>query len=157
MKKLILIPLILITINAFSQNSNPLVSFVNPNTLSSPTGYSHAAVIDLGNCTMIILSGQVPLDKQGALVGKDDFEKQAEQVFTNIKNAVTELGGSMDNIVKFGYFVSDINQLQKLRAVRNKYINTKNPPASTLVQVSKLYRDDVMLEVEATAILPKKK
>lgn len=157
MKKHILILLILTTINAFSQNNNPSVSFVNSKTLATPAGYSQAAVTDLGNSTMIILSGQVPLDKQGALVDKDNFEKQPEQVFTNIKNAVTELGGSMDNIVKFGYFVSGINQMQKLRPVRNKYINTKNPAASTLIQVSKLYCDDVILEVEATAILPKMK
>lgn len=124
--------------------------------MAAPKGYSHAAIIDLGNCQMIVLSGQVPLDSKGNLVGQGDLGKQAEQVFFNIKNILSDLGGTMDNVVKLGIFVTDVSQIQTFRDTRNKFINIKNPPASTLVQVSKLFRDDVLLEVEATAIIPKK-
>ncbi len=157
MKRLIVFLFVTITLAVNAQTDTSIVKFVNPSSLSLPRGYSHAAVIDLGNGYMIILSGQVPLDKQGNLVGKEDFDKQTEQVFVNIKNAVSELGGTMDNIVKLGYFVTDLSHIQQLRAIRDKYVNTKNPPASTLVQVSKLFRDDVFLEVEATAFIPKRK
>jgi len=51
----------------------------------------------------------------------------------------------------------DMSQIQTLRAVRDKFVNLKHPPASTLVQVNKLFRDDVLIEVEATAIVPNKK
>lgn len=57
-------------------------------------------MVDLGSCKMVILSGQVPLDAQGGLVGKDDLEKQAEQVFRNIKAIVTDAGGTMDDVVR---------------------------------------------------------
>lgn len=156
MKKITLIPALFLTLAAFAQTQPATVRLINPSSVAAPKGYSHAAVIDLGNCKMIILSGQVPLDRQGNLVGKGDLAQQTEQVFRNIKSIVEELGGSMDNIVKLGYFITDVTQIQAVRAVRDTFINTKNPPASTLVQVSKLFRDDVSIEVEATAIIPKK-
>lgn len=135
--------------------SNP-VQFINPPSVAAPHGYSHAAVIDLGSSKMVILSGQVPLDQQGNLVGAGDLGRQAEQAFQNIRNIVVAAGGTMDNVVKLGFFVADMSKLQALRDVRDKFINTKNPPTSTLVQVSKLYREDVLIEIEATAIIPKK-
>jgi 2-iminobutanoate/2-iminopropanoate deaminase len=105
---------------------------------------------------MLIISGQVALDTKGNLVGPGDYEKQTEQIFTNIKNIVESAGGKMDDVVKLGFFVRDVGQIQKVRTARDRFINTQNPPASTLVEVSKLFRDDVLIEVEATAIIPKK-
>ena len=142
---------------AFSQSDTSVVKFINPSTISPPKGYSHAAVIDLGTCKMLIMSGQVAIDTKGDLIGKGDFSKQAEQVFQNIKNIVEDAGGNMNNIVKLGFYVLDVNQVPTLRLIRDKFVNIKTPPASTLVQVSKLFRDDILLEVEATAIIPNKK
>lgn len=141
---------------SFSQQDTSLVKLINPPSLSTPRGYSHVAEINLGNCTMLIISGQVALDEKGNLVGKDDMAKQAEQVFKNIKNCVANAGGTMDNIVKLSYFILDVSQIQKVRDVRDKFINTTKPPASTLVQVSKLFREDILIEIEATAIIPHK-
>lgn len=141
------------TCGTFAQSN---VQLFNPPSLSAPKGYSHAAVVDLGTCKMVIMSGQVALDQQGNLIGKDDMEKQTEQVFQNIKAIVTESGGTMDNIVKLGYFTTDVSKIGAVRSVRDKFVNTGHPPASTLVQVSKLFRDDVLIEIEATAIIPKK-
>jgi enamine deaminase RidA (YjgF/YER057c/UK114 family) len=81
---------------------------------------------------------------------------QAEQIFKNIKSIVEEAGGKMDNLVKIGIYITDISRIQDFRNARDKFINVKQPPASTLVQVSKLFRDDVLVEVEATAVIPKK-
>jgi len=157
MKKLLLLPFLIIVKTAFSQADTSIIKFINPSVLAAPHGYSQTAQIDLGNCKMIIISGQVAFDNKGALVGKDDFEKQAEQVFLNLKNTVESAGGTMDNVVKLGIYVIDMCQIQTLRAVRDKFVNLKHPPASTLVQVNKLFRDDVLIEVEATAIIPNKK
>lgn len=154
-----IIPVILFTfiaINAFSQKDTALVKFVNPGAVSKPKGYSATVQVDLGPSTMILISGQVPFDKEAHLTGKGDFEQQAVQIFSNIKSIVEEAGGTMDNVVKLNYYITDISKLQILRDTRDKFVNTKNPPASTLVQVSKLFRDDVMLEVEATVVIPKK-
>jgi len=154
MKNIPLFIMLLVTGSAFAQTNT--VQLVNPATVAAPRGYSHAAVIDLGTCTMVIISGQVALDSAGNLAGKGDIARQTEQVFTNIKNIVASQGGTMDNLVKLGYFVTDISQIQTIRDVRNRFINTQHPPASTLVQVNKLFREDVMIEVEATAVIPKK-
>ncbi|MDP4262821.1 MAG: RidA family protein [Bacteroidota bacterium] len=156
MKKLLATIFSLATLTVFSQPGKDLVKYVNPASIARPKGYSATVQIDLGNCRMILISGQVPLDKQGDLVGKDNFAQQAQQTFSNIKSIVEDAGGTMGNIVKINYYITDMSKLQVLRDTRDKFINTQNPPASTLVQVSKLFRDDVMLEIEATAILPKK-
>lgn len=155
LKKLLVTCLLLNTLTGFTQTNTAIVAFKNPSSVSTPKGYAHAAVIDLGNCKMIILSGQVPFDSKGNLIGKGDFTKQAEQVFMNIKNIINDLGGTMGDIVKLGFYMLDVSQIQTLRNVRDKYINLNKPPASTLVQVSKLFRDDVLLEIEATAVIPK--
>lgn len=144
------------SITASSLTEAPIVKFQNATSVSTPKGYSHSAEIDLGNCKMIIISGQVPLDKQGTLIGKDDLAKQAEQVFLNIKSIVEEAGGTMDDIVKTGIYMIDITQVQTFRDIRNKFINIEKPPASTLVQVSKLFSDEWLIEIEATAIIPKR-
>ncbi|TXJ29539.1 MAG: RidA family protein [Chitinophagaceae bacterium] len=147
---------LLISLAGFSQEDSSLVKLVNPPSVHTPKGYSHVAEINLGTCTMLIISGQVALDEQGNLVGKNDPGKQAEQAFKNIRSCVTNAGGTMDNIVKLSYFILDVSQVQKVRDARDKFINTAKPPASTLVQVSKLFREDVLIEIEATAIIPHK-
>jgi Putative translation initiation inhibitor, yjgF family len=147
---------IFLSFDSFSQTDTSIVKFKNPASVAAPKGYSHAAIIDLGNCQMIVLSGEVPLDSKGNIVGQGDLGKQTEQVFKNIKNIISDLGGTMDNVVKLGVFLTDVSQIQTFRDIRNRFINLKTPPTSTLVQVSKLFRDDVLIEVEATAIIPKK-
>lgn len=147
---------IFLSFDSFSQTDTSIVKFKNPASVAAPKGYSHAAIIDLGNCQMIVLSGEVPLDSKGNIVGQGDLGKQTEQVFKNIKNIISDLGGTMDNVVKLGVFLTDVSQIQTFRNIRNRFINLKTPPTSTLVQVSKLFRDDVLIEVEATAIIPKK-
>lgn len=144
-----------LAMQALAQTTPADVQLINPATVAAPRGYSHAAVIDLGNCKMVILSGQVALDPKGNLVGKDDIAKQTEQVFQNIKNIMEAAGGNMNHIVKLGYFTTDVSNLQAIRNIRDQFINTKKPPASTLVQVNKLFRDDLLIEIEATAIIPK--
>jgi 2-iminobutanoate/2-iminopropanoate deaminase len=139
-----------------AQQQSPLFTMANPDALSKPTGYSHAVIIPMGETKMIILSGQVPLDKNGNLVGAGDFARQVEQVFLNIKNALSELGASMNDIVKTNYYVTDLKQVPTIRAIRNKFINVDQPPASTLVGVTGLFRDDIMIEVEVTAIVAAK-
>ncbi len=152
----ILMALWMIHAAAKAQKTPQLVEFENPGFLSAPKGYSHIAKIDLGNAWMLIISGQVSLDKEGNLVGKGDFARQTEQVYENIIQIIKTEGGNKDHLIKTGIFILDNANMSTLREVRNKYINIKNPPASTLVQVAKLYRDDLLIEIEATAVIPKK-
>lgn len=154
MKNLLVITILIISIVGCTQSKDPLVDFVSPSYVSAPRSYSHSAIVNLGNCKMVIISGQVPIDSQGKLVGIGDFEKQAEQVYQNIKNAVTEAGGTMDNIVKTNIYLTDMSHYKTFREIRKKYINPETPPAATLVEVSSLAGKDIMIEIEATAIIP---
>jgi 2-iminobutanoate/2-iminopropanoate deaminase len=81
MKNLVSVLLLLITLAGVCQTNPPVVSFKNPASVAPPNGYSHVAVIDIGNAHMLILSGQVPLDAKANLVGKGNFAQQTEQVF----------------------------------------------------------------------------
>lgn len=154
--KLLLIFLLHSFMGLSQSSPSPIVQLKNPACVSTPKGYSQVAVIDLPNCQMLLFSGQVPLDKEGNLVGKDDMGKQAEQVFLNIKNSITELGGNITDLVKITYYIRDVSKIQAVRDARDKFINLQKLPASTLVEVTKLYREDVLIEIEATAVIPKK-
>lgn len=139
---------------AWAQKVPSNVKFINPPSVATPKGYSHASVVDLGNCRLVLMSGQVALDSTGNLVGKGNVSKQTEQVFQNIKKLVEAAGGSINNLVKLSYYILDVSHIQAIRGIRDRYVNTQAPPASTLVEVSKLFRDDILIEIEATAIIP---
>jgi enamine deaminase RidA (YjgF/YER057c/UK114 family) len=126
----------------------------SPATLPPPVGYSHVAKVNQG--TLIYLAGQVPSDASGKLVGEGDFEAQAEQVFRNLKLGLEAAGATMADIVKLNvYIVAEVEQSEvpKLRAVRDRYVNTAKPPASTLLFVTRLARPGWLLEIEAVAAI----
>lgn len=132
--------------------SKPSKEFLSPKTLIPPAGYSHLAKVHRG--TIVYLAGQVSSDASGKLVGEGNFEAQAEQVFRNLKIAVEAAGGAMADIVKLNiYLVAEVDQDQvpKLRAIRDRYVNVTQPPASTLVVVSRLARPGWLIEIEAVA------
>ena len=128
--------------------------FFSPATLPPPVGYSHVAKVNKG--TLIYLAGQVSSDASGALVGEGNFQAQVEQVFANVKIAVETAGGTMADIVKMNtYLVASVDQAEvpKLRAIRNRHVNTAKPPASTLVVVTRLANPGWLIEIEAVAVI----
>jgi enamine deaminase RidA (YjgF/YER057c/UK114 family) len=136
--------------------SKPSKEFINPKALIAPgpAGYSHVARVNRG--AIVYLSGQVPSDASGKLIGEGDFEAQVEQIFHNLKVAVEAAGGTMADIVKLNYYlVAAVDQaiVPKLRPIRDRYINVENPPASTFVVVSRLMRPGWLIEIEAIAAL----
>ena len=124
--------------------------FLSPKTMSPPFGYSH--VVDAPAGRIIYISGQVPLNTEGELVGEGDFEAQARQVFANLSAALEAAGAGWSDVVKLNYFLTDIGELATVRAIRDEYVDTERPPASTLVQVSALFSPEAMVEIEAVAI-----
>src|SRR5580765_3295085 len=118
--------------------------FLSPETMSPPFGYSH--VVDAPAGRIIYISGQVPLDTEG------EFEAQARQVFANLSAALEAAGAGWNDVVKLNYFLTEIGELGTVRTIRDEYIDTERPPASTLVQVSALFRPEAMVEIEAVAI-----
>ena len=124
--------------------------FLSPETLAPPFGYSH--VVDAPASRIIYISGQVPLGTDGQLVGQGDFEAQTRQVFQNLSAALEAADASWADVVKLNYFLRDVGQIASVRAIRDEHVDTERPPASTLVEVSGLFRDDVLIEIEAVAI-----
>lgn len=103
---------------------------------------------------MIFLAGQIALDASGNLVGRGDFRAQAQQVFENIKTALATVGADFSHVVKLNIYMVDRSQLPLLREVRDLYVNTQTPPASTLIEVRSLAQEEFLLEIEAIASLP---
>jgi enamine deaminase RidA (YjgF/YER057c/UK114 family) len=131
------------------------VRLYNPASLATPTGgYSQVAEVTGGK--VVYIAGQVALDRGGQLVGKDDFRAQTQQVFENLDTAVKAAGGDFKHVIKLSFYVSqnvDASQLPQLREVRDRFVNTRSPPTSTLVFVSRLVRPEFLVEVEAVAVI----
>ncbi len=123
---------------------------VNPPELAKPTGYTH--VVEVVGGRTLYISGQVAVDRTGAVVGKGDLKAQTRQVFENLKSALTASGATLDDVVKITVFMSDISQVQTVRDVRDGYFK-KNPPASSAVEVTRLVRPEFMIEIEAVAVV----
>jgi enamine deaminase RidA (YjgF/YER057c/UK114 family) len=101
---------------------------------------------------LIFIAGQVALDESGALVGKGDAAKQAEQVFKNIHRILTDCGARIDDIVKLNWYFRDIGDRAAIVAARDKFLGAHRP-ASTAVEVSRLVNEDWLLEVDCVAAI----
>jgi enamine deaminase RidA (YjgF/YER057c/UK114 family) len=120
--------------------------------MPTPRGYTQLVEVPAGS-RMLYLSGQVALDSTGALRGGADFRAQARQVFENLRAGLTAAGAGFADVVKLNFYVLDVKQVPILREVRDQYINLAAPPASTLVEVRRLFREDLLLEVDAIAVV----
>jgi reactive intermediate/imine deaminase len=125
--------------------------YINPDSISAPKGYTH--VVEARGSHMVFISGQIALDVEGNVVGVDDMGAQAEQVFQNLRAALAEVNATFDDVVKLTYFVVDIAQMQVIREVRSRYLSAEHLPASSAVEVRRLVLPELLLEVEAIAVL----
>ncbi|MBK1897876.1 RidA family protein [Chryseobacterium paridis] len=157
MKKIVVLVFTSMFLFSFSQNTMNSIEYKNSDQVFTIKGLSQSVSVDCGTTKMILLSGQVPLDAKGNLVGSNSVEKQTEQIFKNIEIILKEYGGTGKDIIKLGIFITDISKTPDFRKVRDLYINLQNPPVSSLIEVSRLFRDDVLIEVEATAVIKKSK
>ncbi len=132
--------------------ASPNLRFINPPTMSKPPGYTHV-IEATGPGRTVYIAGQLGLNRDGKLAGPPgDFRAQAKQAFENLKNA---LAAGFEHVVKLNNYLTDIRaQLPIYRDVRDGYVSTVNPPASTTVEVSELAIDGALYEVEAIAVLP---
>jgi enamine deaminase RidA (YjgF/YER057c/UK114 family) len=111
-------------------------------------GYSHVARVG----KTLYIAGQVARDVQGKLVGKGDFEAQARQVYTNLRNILEEAGGGLRNIVKTTTILIHYGNVESYRKIRNEFFGDMMPP-NTLLIIESLASPDFMIEVEAIAVL----
>ena len=122
---------------------------MNPDGLSKPATYSH--VVKVGN--LLFISGQVAFDSAGNLVGENDMKAQVRQVLENLKTALASQKADFSHVAKINIFTTDVEAFLGAAEVRAEYFKG-HPPASTLVQIVKLARPGLMVEIEAIAALP---
>ena len=137
---------------AIAQGESPHVKRTNPPALSRPTGYTHVVEVT-GPVRTIYIAGQIAFDKDGNLVGAGDMKAQAEQVFRNLEAALAAAGAKFSDVVKMNTYVTDMEKAPAVREVRARYFG-EFTPASTLVQVVRLARPELMLEIEVIADVP---
>jgi enamine deaminase RidA (YjgF/YER057c/UK114 family) len=127
----------------------------NPSTIHKPLGYSHVA--EVANGKLIFIAGQVALNADGTLVGKDDYAAQVGQVFANLSSALSAVSADFHDVVKLNYYCVDTVdpeiQVSAVRRVRDGFVNRETPPVSTFVIVRRLVRPEWLIEVEAVAFV----
>ncbi|MBW1804627.1 MAG: RidA family protein [Deltaproteobacteria bacterium] len=122
---------------------------IAPSDLHRPFGYAHAIQID----KTLYISGQVPLDMELKSVGEGDIAAPAGQAYANLQKVLQDAGGTMQNIVMLNIYCTDLEAYDKhTRPIRKKYFGNYYP-ATTAVEVRRLYRPEYMIEIEAIAVL----
>ena len=146
----IIMGLCVVTATPLAAQSAP--AFINPPGLATPRGYTHLVDVPAGT-RLVIISGQVALDSAGKVVGST-MKVQTTQVFENLKVALAAVGATFNDVIKLNSYVTSMAQAQAFRDVRDRYVNAAAPPASTTVEVRRLFRDEFLVEVEAIVALP---
>jgi enamine deaminase RidA (YjgF/YER057c/UK114 family) len=133
------------------------IRFLNPATMPATRGYTHL-VEATGPGRTVYIAGQLGMTPDGKFAGlPGDFRAQAVQCFENLKAALKAVGGGFQHVVKISNYFVDMAHLQTFFEVRDLYVNTKAPPASTAIQIVKLAREGALFEIEAVAVLSAKK
>jgi enamine deaminase RidA (YjgF/YER057c/UK114 family) len=129
----------------------PAHQLLSPGELPAAIGYSHVAQVPAG--AQVWVSGQMGLDGDGQLVS-GGLEAQTRTAFENISCALRSVGLGWPDVFKATIFVLDATQIATIRKVRDEFVDTDAPPASTLVQVGGLVVPDALIEIEAVALRP---
>ncbi|WP_306187895.1 MULTISPECIES: RidA family protein [unclassified Streptomyces] len=127
-----------------------------PTRIPAPEGVAPAAQythVVMGTGRFVAVSGQLPLDEDGKLVGEDDPAAQARQVFENLRRCLAAAGAGFDDVVKLTYFVTDMSHMPAIREARAAHIPDDRLPASSAVQVAALVRPEFLMEIEAFAVV----
>ncbi|MFE2142456.1 RidA family protein [Streptomyces sp. NPDC059456] len=128
-----------------------LTRIAAPEGIAASPQYSHVV---WGTGRFVAVSGQCAFDEKGEVVGEGDAAAQARQVFDNLGRCLAAAGATFDDVVKLTYFVTDVAHLPALREARAAVIPADRLPASSAVQVAALVRPELLLEVEAFAVVP---
>ena len=104
---------------------------------------------------LLYVSGMLPVNAAGELVGGADVIRQSEQVLDNIGAVLHSAGASFDDVVRVGVYVRDMADRETINTVRRRYFGDARP-ASTLVEVSALAHPGALVEIDAVALLPRR-
>jgi 2-iminobutanoate/2-iminopropanoate deaminase len=137
---------------------------INPETtwnpqkagFSFPQPFSQGLTVNTeGGTTFVFAAGQVALDCDGNVVGVNDPALQTRKTLDNMKAVLEEAGATLKDIVRLTVFLKDMSHIAEVQQVRAEYFPV-DPPPSTTVEISKLVREELLIEIEATAIVTKR-
>ena len=109
-----------------TRETTPAIVRIDPPELGIPPGYSQ--IVDASARRFVFISGQTALDRDGNVIGKDDFPAQVAQVFRNLAIALEISGCTAANLVKLTVFLTDMNHLGLYREARNRFFASVTPP-----------------------------
>ena len=127
--------------------------FLNPAGLPVLPGFSQVVTATEGK--IVFISGQVALDANKEVVGKGDLRAQVVQTFENLKGALAAVGATFDDVLKTNTYIVNYtpDMIGVVREVRSQYLPQEKAPASTLIGVQALVFEELLIEVEAFALL----
>jgi enamine deaminase RidA (YjgF/YER057c/UK114 family) len=111
-------------------------------------GYSRA--VRIGN--QVFVTGTTATDAEGNIVGKGDPAAQTLQAIENIRTALRKAGADLEDVVRTRMFVTDIDQWEEIGKAHARYFSNILP-ATTMVQISRLIHPDMLVEIEADAVV----
>ena len=121
-------------------------------TLAQPSGHFSQGIIVEARGRLVFISGMVARRADGSIAGVGDIETQTRQVCDNVKAAVEQAGGTMDDICRVDVYVRNMEHFDLIHKVRREYF--KPPaPASTMVEVCKMTSPDYLIEINAIAVI----
>jgi len=130
-----------------------MVEGVNPPGVWSPFGAFSMAVLQ-GSGQIVHLKGQVALDVEGHVVGPGNMRAQTRQTLENIRAVLASLGGTMQDVLALTHHVTDIEAFMTTGDIRREVFAAPYP-VTTTVQVVRLYHPDLLVEITATAEIPR--
>ena len=120
--------------------------------IGKPSGhFSHATMVEAKG-RLVFISGMLAKRSDGTIVGVGNIEKQTKQVCENLKSAVEEAGGTLDDICRVDVYVRNMEHFDIIHKVRREYFSSP-PPASTMVEVTKMTSPDALIEINAIAVI----
>jgi len=120
--------------------------------IGKPSGHFSQATAVEAKGRLVFISGMLAKGSDGILVGIGDIEEQARQVCENLKSAIEEAGGTLDDICRVDVYVRNMEHFEAIHKVRRAYFASP-PPASTMVEVTKMTSPDALIEINAIAVV----
>ena len=123
------------------------IILTNPSTMAQPGGhYTHAVTAN----EFVFIAGQLPIARDGTKLADTSFEQQTQQVLDNVATALVGAGTTIERLVQFRVYVTDIKAWPAFNAIYAKWIGTAHP-ARAVVQVPELHYG-FKIEIEAVAL-----
>jgi enamine deaminase RidA (YjgF/YER057c/UK114 family) len=129
------------------------IEYLKPDGLLNVPSFSQVTTASEG--TLVFVSGQVSWDEKGNVLHAGDLEAQTRKTYDNLKLALAAAGATFDDVVKFTVYVKDLDtdKWRLISKVRSQYLSKDRPPASTMIGVTGLVYADLLIEIEAYAVV----